>query len=590
MPFPTGWSYYKVGTIDHNYVGSTLTDFALLVRKASDSDVLAHALSNGNDIRFSSDSGSPTEYPFGHVGSFSAGNLLEYVKVPSISAVVDTTLRGWYGNAGASDGQQKSSVPDSNTKLFMPLEENPAGSAPQYSDWTSNANNGTVVQRGSGNITQGTGEVGVGADFSTGFEVGIDCGATSIPGHANNKTLSIWCKLTSLGTYPAFLWSADSGLTVFGGNTFQFNNENGTAAGASFASSGFSLNAWHQLVGTYDGTDSKLYLDGTLQATNNGVSGTYSVPTTAALVGEGHSYESPVGILDEATIANAARTVDWISFDYQNKFNNRVSWGSELAPGGGTTSVSDSDGLDVAFSSDAGTVSASETSSDGLDAAIGDARAVSARESSSDGLDVAIAETPSFLTSTSSGDGLDAAIVETTITMSPASGSDGLDAAIVETTSAHVGAFASDGLDVSFVESTLTSAHALASDGLDAAIVDAGALVGAEVPAVGLLQQICDDTWSYAARTLRPNGALPSPGSLLQEICNAVWAHATRTLTGSVVFVSAADSASVALGEATSFGVIAVTSVDSLGVVYVEVGYLPGLGVDLITADVMILR
>jgi hypothetical protein len=72
MPFPTGWSYYKVGTIDHNYVGSTLTDFPLLARKASDSDINAHALGNGNDIRFSSDSGSPTEYPFGHVGSFSA--------------------------------------------------------------------------------------------------------------------------------------------------------------------------------------------------------------------------------------------------------------------------------------------------------------------------------------------------------------------------------------------------------------------------------------------------------------------------------------------------------------------------------------
>jgi hypothetical protein len=246
-------------------------------------------------------------------------------------------LRVWYGNAGASDGQQKSSVPDSNTKLFMPLEESYSLSAGNYKDWTSNANDGTMIDAG-GNFQIGTSGIVGNAYASNGANTTyITGGSTNIPDHtAGAVTLSCWVKLSSLGTYPAFLWSADVGLNIFAGGNLQFMRQDNNSPGATASASGLTGGAWHQVVGTWDGTHSHLYVDGALVNTDTTVGGNYGYTgNTNALIGTGYNNESPNGAIDEPTIANVARSADWISFDYQNKFNNRVSWGSELSAGGG---------------------------------------------------------------------------------------------------------------------------------------------------------------------------------------------------------------------------------------------------------------
>ena len=138
------WSYRKQITIDYTKVsgGANLTGFPILVNLISDAGLAANAQATGNDILFTSADGTTKLSHEIEAYTSATGALIAWVKVPTVSASVNTVLYIYYGNAGAANQQDAIGVWDSNYKVVWHLKD---GSTLSGSDATSNANTATIT-------------------------------------------------------------------------------------------------------------------------------------------------------------------------------------------------------------------------------------------------------------------------------------------------------------------------------------------------------------------------------------------------------------------------------------------------------------
>ncbi|MGD0160758.1 MAG: DUF2341 domain-containing protein, partial [Candidatus Bathyarchaeia archaeon] len=81
----TNWQYRKSITINHAMVSANLTNFPVLI-SITDSNLITHAQSNGNDIAFADGSGNKLNHEIEFFNS-ATGRLVAWVKVPSLSSV-----------------------------------------------------------------------------------------------------------------------------------------------------------------------------------------------------------------------------------------------------------------------------------------------------------------------------------------------------------------------------------------------------------------------------------------------------------------------------------------------------------------------
>jgi len=133
------WSYCKEIRIDHTKVQSDQSNYPVLLRRDSDSDLAAHAQDDGDDIVFV-DSSNATVFPH-EIEEYNGatGELTAWVKVSSVSSTEDTILYMYYGNPTCSNQQNVTGTWDSNFKMVQHLNE----SSGTLLDSTSNDNDGT---------------------------------------------------------------------------------------------------------------------------------------------------------------------------------------------------------------------------------------------------------------------------------------------------------------------------------------------------------------------------------------------------------------------------------------------------------------
>lgn len=139
------WTKYKeIKYAADGIPAENLTDFPKLVSITADADI-ASELSGGGGIKFTSADGL-TDLSFGLYPStdLAAGTVLARVKVTLLTAasVGDVICRLYYSSS-ESTTEDKAGTVSADYVLFMPLEEDPSGSAPQMLDWVSEANLGT---------------------------------------------------------------------------------------------------------------------------------------------------------------------------------------------------------------------------------------------------------------------------------------------------------------------------------------------------------------------------------------------------------------------------------------------------------------
>lgn len=327
--YNASWTYRVKITVDSTLVPGDLTDFPVYVNLANlPAGFFSNVKSDGGDIRVTKADGT-TEVPREVVTISTGGSTgeLHFKASGTLSSSVDTDFYIYYGNSGASepatsDTYGAENVWNSSFQGVWHLQEDPSGTAPQMIESTSNARSGTSV----GSMTTAD-SVSVKIQNGLDFDGTNDYLTVSSFGNSasSNLTISAWFKPDSVSVNQYI--ADESNTTSYGGGlTFRVTN---TAklrfwqqdANTTLVDSTTSLSAGTTYfgVGTFDGTNTKIYLNGSLDntravgslATRN--AGNYQIGHSSILGGFFN------GFIDELRISTVDRGANWISTEYSNQ-------------------------------------------------------------------------------------------------------------------------------------------------------------------------------------------------------------------------------------------------------------------------------
>ncbi len=340
-----GFSYYKTLTIQSSMVAGTGNhiNFPVLISH-TDSDLKSVSNGgkvqniNGFDIAFSDATG--TTQLNHQIESYNpvTGEITMWVQVPNVSALVNTTIRIYYGNSSISTDPSTTNTWDNNFKAVYHLNN-------QFTDGTSNG-----VDCNNITTTSIAGIADQGRQFTAGTY--LEASANSAVQITGDLTVSAWVKNPTLQTGAkenVLITCSNVGEMPFRNTLYYFNIlstgqlniywENG----AGFDNNVTSTNTvtfsgqYTLLTVTRDATNKKVYfyqngvlIDGPISYSNNADNGS----TSHLRLGESqeNSADDFEGNIDEARISNSVRSQDWIITTY-NSINNPSTFynmGSEV--------------------------------------------------------------------------------------------------------------------------------------------------------------------------------------------------------------------------------------------------------------------
>lgn len=324
--------------------GANLSGFPKLIEIAADADIAAE-LSFGGGIKFTSPNGL-TDLPFGLYPGVdpSFGDVLARVKLdPLTAASVGDVLCRLYYSAVESTTEDKAGTVSNGYSLFLPLEEDPGGSAPQMFDWVTETYVGTSGGGMSGNPP---GQVGNGLSFdgsndTVALPTSLGIGTADFTAEIIAQSVGGVGPLTILlGADPsAVAFTAGWALFVSAGvlNLYTVSSP-GPAATTATGVTPVDDGGMHHLAGVRQGTSLATYVDGALDGS---VTGTARNCTAGA---EAIAFAGPWarwhGLMDECRISSVARSADWLSYVYADESDNPTTFTLSAEQGGGGMSFS----------------------------------------------------------------------------------------------------------------------------------------------------------------------------------------------------------------------------------------------------------
>ena len=173
-------------------------------------------------------------------------------------------------------------------------------------------------------------------DYSLNFDGNNDVVAISDVTNIGTSALSVelWMKTTGASetmfsyavTEPGNVLSAHEAAFHTSGSTLIFTANNAT--GASLTNAGVTDGAWHHVAATYDGTSTRLYVDGALKTTGTGASGTLTAGGTIVLGQDqsavGGSFQAGnafAGEMNGVRVWDTVRTDAEITANYDKQLN-----------------------------------------------------------------------------------------------------------------------------------------------------------------------------------------------------------------------------------------------------------------------------
>lgn len=287
----------------------------------------------GDDIRAFSDTALTSALAFQRYSyNATTGQLRMRIKRTLTTAAATLIYLG-YGDAALTTDASSTSVWNSAYKMVMPMGD---GSSLDVNDKTVNANNGTV----NGTIAAAAGKVYGAADIEgTGA---VDYIALASNPAVNQHTIEAWANTDALSVIYEVLNFQNDGIafrmadTAFGyGAQYSVNTNNGNQAAIRAAA--ISTGTWYYLVGTYDGSNIRLYVNGAIVQTT-AHTGTVTSGTPSHIGIHQNASSNPFnGKVDEVKLSNTARSGDWIATSYNNENDPAtfVTVGSEVAVSSG---------------------------------------------------------------------------------------------------------------------------------------------------------------------------------------------------------------------------------------------------------------
>jgi hypothetical protein len=330
------WQYRKMLTIPSTQVAGTLTDFPLMV-KLTDTDLKTYARSDGYDILFTS---ADAETKLDHeIERFvpSTGELIAWVRIPELSATQNNVIYMYFGHAAAPDQSNSDGVWDDNFVGVWHMGEFSLALVDEFKDSSIYNNHG----RGGSGIfnyipVRVDGKIGKGQRFD-GTDDHINCGVDpSLNIIGSEITLQAWINFPGYdlpGEFQGIMahdgWDAGyrMGFRFTGNHPYFHLPEDESWLGASQE---VSLDTWVHLVGVYDGSSMKIYIDGVKDANEQTKSNNVELSANEFWIGHGdNSVAAPWsypfdGMIDEVRVSDTARSEDWIETEYtnQNNYNN----------------------------------------------------------------------------------------------------------------------------------------------------------------------------------------------------------------------------------------------------------------------------
>jgi hypothetical protein len=329
--YNSSWNKRKKITIDETKIpGSTnLTNFPVLVSR-TDTELRDNAQSDGDDILFTSFDGKTKLSHEIEKYVSASGELIAWVKIPTLKAMVNSEIYMYYDNSSASNQQSPTTVWSSNYKAVYHMKETPTGTSGDIKDSTSTYN-GTSVNMISGD--QVTGKI----DGALGFDSINNYVNTGLNSYYTNYTFEAWVKWDSCGENNLgriFAKHQGSGQTMllycdssYGGRSIDFQRvySGSTAEWYVGASDLPAFGTVIHVAVTYsDGAanDPIIYINGVakplVEATSP--SGTVTNNSDNYLIGN-RSDETRTwdGYIDEFRISDSLRSADWIGAQYNNQ-------------------------------------------------------------------------------------------------------------------------------------------------------------------------------------------------------------------------------------------------------------------------------
>jgi len=319
---PATWTFdsTKAGTADTaNYI-------ALFHETRNEFKDVAHGgqVGNSNDFRFANDSGESVRDTWKIVKwNGTTGEIVAKVNVGTLTHSTNLTRYVFWdmSSRGSFLGGSLGAIYDSNYKGVLGFGD---ATTLDLNDETSNANNGTNHNT----AVAAAGISGLGAiSFTFASSQYITTANTINIGHVTEE---FWiyvpanigqtqglmgiCQGNGGGLNDKVLWMSDHGATA-DLDWYVFDGSGPTVS----VSNSLSYGAWHQVVGTADGTTSRLYLDGVQIgsiAAGNTYTG-YGAPGWQ-IGGILHATNYGTFIMSEARLSDVARSPSQILAQYNN--------------------------------------------------------------------------------------------------------------------------------------------------------------------------------------------------------------------------------------------------------------------------------
>ena len=303
--------------------GASVSNFPLLLRFNSANFNFAQAQGDGRDIRFTTAAGASLPYQIEQWDN-AGGKAAVWVKIPAITGNSAQEIIMYWGKSGVGSLSSGTSVFNSSNGYASVLHMGDTLTDEIGTTTPSNVN--TIASNGL---------IGRSRTFASGQGILGGTSITGLPTGSGPFSTGVWIRSPSSGTdilgwglqqssqkkvVMQFISPPRINLDCWFGGA----NVTGTAS--------VPLSEWTHVVHTFQSTGTRLYVNGVLDASNNG--GTMQLQNTCRydLGGWNGSYNF-VGEMDEARISNVVRSAEWVKLEYENQKPLQTLVGGIVASG-----------------------------------------------------------------------------------------------------------------------------------------------------------------------------------------------------------------------------------------------------------------
>jgi hypothetical protein len=327
---------------------AVVEDFPLLVRLHSDFFDFSQAHPNGDDIRFATADGKPLAYQIEEWDA-KGGTASVWVRVPKITGNSRQEVKLHWGKAEAKSESDGKAVFGPSNGFLSVWHMN--GAVKDEVGTVTSKDAGTTAAAGVvGSARHFAGEKGVSGDKVEGYPVGSE-----------SHTTEVWFRPAKPNT-SVVGWGNEHGQ---GKVVMQHRSPPHIRMDCWFSAADITgkspvpLGEWVHVAHTYEKGETRLYVNGVLDAVSKRRDAPLAVKSPARLFLGGWSGNFDfVGDIDEVRVSNVVRPPDWLKLQYENQKRHQTLVGPVVQPGDefavSETKVTVAEGKSVTLTAKAG--------------------------------------------------------------------------------------------------------------------------------------------------------------------------------------------------------------------------------------------